>query len=361
MRVSFIIILSLSITFVSCGKKDSNLLQGSVGIEAIEQKDFLTIPHEDNKSLIRSKLLNSIVEKDFPALVNNPDNGVKTHDELNDFEISERDLKNYQQKEKDFSKIIVSYVDREEIYFVAERILVTELIKKLELSPGGEERVFKMFSTDNERTYKGGVIFLISLNHKDLMKNDQRFYKEKIIMNKQSIVIDSYKTAILSVSYDFYLQKVSAQNFRDTKILRCNRDLIEAGIPCGSPCVYKRHMPSGEFEKVGQGNLNDLGFGLKYTDRVMAVNELGITRQKDGSFEIEINSHDMEGENFYRLELVQTPSSSYQKSSPGFDYNLMCEAGQKNVNGNVTLQSKVNFSMAVTLLGRGAELKKIKL
>jgi len=361
MRVSFIIILSLTITFVSCGKTGSNLLQGTVGIEAIEQKDFLTIPHEDNKSLIRSKLLNSIVEKDFPALVNNPDNGVKTHDELNNFEIPERDLKNYQQKEKNFSKVIVSYVDREEIYFVAERILITELIKKLELSPGGEDRVFKMFSTDNERTYKGGVIYLISLNHEDLMENDQRFYKEKIHMNRQSIVIDSYKTAILSVSYEFYMQKVAAQSFRDTKILRCSRDLIEAGIPCGSPCEYKRHMPSGEFEKIGQTNLNDLGFALKYAGRVMAVNELGIVRQRNASFEIDIKSHDMLGEDFYTLELVQTPSSSYQRNAPGFDYNLMCEAGQKNVNGNVTLQSKVNFSMAVTLLGRGAELKKIKL
>ena len=360
MRASFILILSFMVTFVSCGKKDSNILKGSLGAEAIEQKDFLTIPHEDNNSLIRSKLLNSIVEKDFPALVNNPDNAVKANDELSNFEISERDLKNYQQKEKNFFKVIVSYVDREEIYFIAERILLSELINRLELSPGGEGRVFKMFSTDNERTYKGGVIYLISLNHEDLMKNDQKYYKERISMTRNSIVIDSYKTATLSVNYDFYMQKVAAQNFRGTLVVRCNRDLLEAGIPCGQPCEYKRNMPSGDFEKIAQTNLSHLGFGLKYSDRVFSINELAIGKQQAGSFEVEIKSPDMVGEDFYTLELVQMPSSTYQRSAPGFDYSIMCD-GQRNINGDVTLQSKVNFSMAVTLLGRGAELKKIKL
>ena len=358
---SYFIILSLIFTFVSCGKKENKLLKGAVSVEAIEQKDFLTIPHEYNKSLIRSKLLNIIVEKDFPALVDNPDNAVKARDELNKFDISDRDLKNYQQKEKEFTKVIVSYVDKEEIYFVEERILFTELIKKLELYPEGGDRVLKMFSSNNERTYKGGVVYIISVNHRDLMENDRAFYKEKINMNKNSIVIDSNKTAILSVNYDFFMQKVAVQNFQYTKILRCSRDLIEAGTPCGTPCEYKRHMPSGDFEKVGQPNLNDLGFNLKYTDSLMTTHQLEISKKQDGLFEIEIKYYELSDEDFFTLEMVQTPSSSYPRSAPGFDYNHMCEAGQRNVNGNITLQSKVNFSMALTLLGRGAELKKIKL
>lgn len=358
MRISLIIITLAAL--VSCGKKENNL-GSSVSIEAFEQKNFLTIPHDEKNSLIRSKLLNSIVEQSFPALVNNSENLVKKNDELNKFEMSERDLKNYQEKEKAFSKVIVSYSNREEIYFVPAKIPVANLVKELELSVE-TDRVLKLMPVDNVKTYSGGTIYIVSANHADLMKNDQLFYQTKSeAMNNftnQSLLIDSYKSVVLSVDYDFYLQKLSTQAFTGNTV-RCTPEAREEGS-CGAQCTYKRNMPSAEFEKVNEKSLEKLGFSVRLADKMISVNDLVVMNQKDGHFEVKIGLQEIVGDNF-TLGIVQMPSVNYQRSAPGFDYTEICRGSYRSVNGNVTIQSKVNFSVTVNVFGRGAELKKIKL
>lgn len=358
MRI-FLIILSLA-AFVSCGKKTNNLGNSAV-MEAFEQKNFLTIPHEENKSLIRSKFLNLLVEQTFPALGNSSENQIKNNDELNNFEMPEKDLKNYQDKSKGFNKVVVSYQDREEVYFVPERILVSNLINELELSPGAD-RVFKIFPSDNEKTYKGGVIYIVSVNHEDLMKNDQSFYKTQTNTIKgisgQSLLMDSYKSVILSVDYDFYLQKLAPQAFGGT-VIRCNRDLLESGM-CGVQCAYKRNIPVNEFEKGTEQNLRNLGFAVKYANKTVSVSDLVILNQTATHFEVKIESQEAFGDEYF-LEVVQLASSAYSRNTPGYDYTGSCSSSERNVNGNVALQSKVNFSVTMTIFGRGAELKRVKL
>lgn len=358
MRTSLIIITLAAL--VSCGKKENNL-GTNVAIEAFEQKNFLTIPHHENKSLVRSKLLNLIVEQNFPALVNNPENLVKKNDELNKFEISERDLKNYQEKEKAFSKVVVSYSDREEVYFVPAKIPVVNLVKELELSVEAD-RVLKFLPVDNDKTYNGGTIYIVSVNHADLMKNDQQFYQTQSAGMKsftnQSLLIDSYKSVVLAVDYDFYFQKLIPQSFGG-KVIRCTAASREDGS-CGAQCAYKRNMPSGEFEKGTEKSLANLGFAVKIADSVTPLSDLVVMNQKDGHFEVKIESQEMLGDNF-ALVVLQTASSTYQRSAPGFDYTNMCSSDDRNVSGNVTIQSKVNFSVTVNIFGRGVELKRIKL
>lgn len=357
MRAS-LIILSLAV-LVSCGKKSNNL-GSSVVMDAFEQKSFITIPHEENKSLIRSKLLNSLVEQTFPALVENPSSKIQNNDELKNYEMPEKDLKNYQDKERGYNKVIVSYQDREEVYFVPERALVANLISDLELSAGAD-RVLKILPGASEKTYKGGVVYIVSVNHEDLMKNDHNFYKIQTNalkgVNGQSLLIDSYKGVILSVDYEFYLQKLAPQSFGG-KVIRCTRDLIEAGM-CGVQCGYVRNMPSGAFEKGTEQNLGNLGFAVKYGNKTVSASDLVITNQTSNHFDVKIESQEASGDD-YALEVVQLASSTYQRSAPGYNYTN-CGAADQNVNGNVTIQSKVNFSVTMTILGRGAELKRVKL
>lgn len=355
MRTS-LIILSLAV-LVSCGKK-TNDLGSTVVASAFEQKSFLTIPHEENKSFIRSKLLNSLVEQTFPALMDNPDTKIQKNDELKNYEISEKDLRNYQDKEKVFNKVVVSYPDREEIYFVPERVLIANLPGDLELS-AGTDRVLKILPNDNDKTFRSGIVYIVSVNHEDLMKNDHNFYKTQVnALNKgQSLLIDSYKSVILSVDYDFYMQKVAPQTFGG-KLIRCTSELIEAGM-CGYQCGYKRDMPSGEFEKVTERSLGNLGLAVKYANKTVAVSDLAITNQTDSHFEVKIESQEGLGDN-YTLEIAQVASSTYSRNAPGYSYTN-CYASDQNVNGSVALQSKVNFSVTMTILGRGAELKRVRL
>lgn len=357
---STLILITLATVLVSCGKKE-NTLGSSVVTAAFEQKDFLTIPHEENASLIRSKLLNIIVEQTFPAQTLNPENSLKKNDELKNFDMSERDLRNYQDKEKGFSKVIVSYPDREEVYFVPERVLVVNLVSELELA-AGTDRVLKMLPSDNDKTFKGGVFYIVSLNHSDLMKNDQRFYSIETSnmknLTNQSLLIDSFKSVILSIDYDFYIQKLVTQSFA-TKAARCTRDTIESG-ECGRVCSYKRDMPAGDFEKASETSLNNLGLSVKYADRSVGLNDVEIVNKKDGHFEVKIENVEALADNF-TLQIAQSSSATYQRSANGYAYSNDCQGHEKNIYGNVTIQSKVNFSVTMTTFGRGAELKKIKL
>lgn len=358
MRAS-LIILSLAV-LVSCGKKSNNL-GSSVVASAFEQKDFLTIPHEENASLIRHKLLNLIVEQTFPSQNFNPDNSLKKNDELDKYEMSERDLRNYQEKEKSFAKVIVSYPDREEVYFLPERVPVANLIGELELS-AGTDRVFKMFPTDNEKTFKGGVFYFVSLNHTDLMKNDQKYYSTQIINMKnftnQSVLVDGHRAIILSIDYDFYLQKLAPQAFHG-KPARCTKDSIESG-DCGRKCEYLRNMPSGEFEKSSEPTIENLGFNVRYANGLVPGSDMEIVNKRDGHFELKIGPKEMLGDNF-TLELAKGASATYLRSAPGYAYSQFCNGGEIYVRGDVTLQSKVTFSVTMTTYGRGAELKKVKL
>lgn len=355
---SSLIILSLA-ALVSCGKK-SNDLGSTVAASAFEQKSFLTIPHEENKSIIRSKLLNSLVEQTFPALIDNPENKIQKNDELKNYEISEKDLRNYQDKEKVFSKVIVSYQDREEIYFVPDRVLIANLPDDLELT-AEPDRILKILPSDNDKTFKSGVVYIVSVNHEDLMKNDHNFYKTQMNTakgaNGQSLLIDSYKSVLLAVDYDFYLQKVAPQSFGG-KLIRCTPELRESGM-CGFQCGYKRDMPSGEFEKMTERSLGNLGLVVKYANKAVSVSDLAITNQTDSHFEVKIESQEALGEN-YTLEIAQVASSTYSRNAPGYNYTN-CYSSDQNVNGSVALQSKVNFSVTMTILGRGTELKRVRL
>lgn len=358
MRVSFII-LSLAL-LASCGKK-VNDLGSNQAMSAFEQKSFVVIPHEENNSVIRNKLLNMVVEESFPSKILNPENEIKNNDELQGFSMSEKDLVNYKNKNMSLAKIIVSYVDREEVYFLPERVLLSNLIKELEVT-AGTDRAFKLINSGVDKTYTGGSFYLVSLNHEDLMKNDQKFFESSVTSLKsvnQQIVIDSFKETVLIVNYDFYIQKLGAQSFGGKRI-KCTRDLIEAGM-CGTTCGYKMNMPSSVFEKAVVPQEDDLGLSVRFLNQVEKVGAKNLFAKKEGELTFKIHSQEAIGDS-YTVEVIQNASQSYPQRVTGYDYNSVdCAPADRNKFQDVALQSKVNLTVGFKTLGRGVELKSIKL
>lgn len=354
-----ILILIILSALVSCGKKQANNLGSSVSMVVFEQKVFTTIRKGQDKSLIRSKLLNLIVEQTFPPETINPENTVNKHDELHKYVMSDSELNLYEEKEKEFSKVIVSYHDREEIYFLPERVPVINIISELELS-AGVDRVFKRVLTDYEKTYKGGVVYLVSLNHRDLMKNDQKFYRAKSDINlvNHSTTIDNNKSAFLSIDYTVSLQKLVPKKFGG-HIIKCTPELIEAGM-CGLQCAYKKDVPSSEFEIVKEDKIEKLGFRIKYEDMLVNINDMQIMNKKEGYFEVKMD-HQEALKDSYLVTIIQDDSEYYYKMTTGYDYTNMCSESERDVWKNETLSSKVNMVVTMHTFGRGAELLQIKL
>lgn len=354
---SILILIILSV-LVSC-RKEQNNVGSNVSMVIFEQKIFTTIRNGQNKSLIRSKLLNSIVEKTFPPAIVNPDNAVKKHDELDKYVMTETEKNLYEEKEKNFSKIIVSYHDREEIYFIPDRVPVSNIISELDLT-AGVDRVFNILPTDNEKTYKGGVVYLVSLNHRDLMKNDQKFFNklsDENIVNRTR-TIDSNVSVVLFVDYSLLVQKLVPKTFGG-HIIKCTPELREEGS-CGVQCAYKKDVLSSEYESMPESRLDKLGFNLQYGEHTPKLEDLQIVNTRDGHFEVKVDYQEVLQDNFL-LTINPKPSESYYKRTLGYDYTEMCSESEREVWSNEYRQSKVEFKITMQTFGRGAELLKIKL
>lgn len=354
MRLPFII---LTIAMLASCEKKENTIAEPIVIDSLEQKSYLVIPHGEDGSVIRSKLLNEVVEQSFPANKLVAEFKIKNNDELHGFAMSDRDMKSYQLKSSTMAKIVVSYSDHEEVYFLPQKIALDEITEELQLIPE-KDRVLKVLPNEYLATSKGVAFYLVNVNHEDLMMNDQKFFQSEAVEYKNSFLVDSYKAASLLVDYEFYLQKLSPQAFGGKKI-RCTRDLIEAGM-CGPTCSYTRNIPVNDYSVAVETDLAKLGFSVKYSDKTKSVSEFKVNKDMSAHFEVELESQQTIGD-VYSVEVVKTPSSTYQVYSAAYDYSNMCGGADKNVAGDLTIQSQVNFKVKVVLKGRGIELKTIKL
>lgn len=348
---AFLILLSL--LAISCGKNTNNL-GGEKAISAVEQKSFLTIALTEGKSSFRPKILNSVVEEFFPS--ENKDLKIKINEELEKFEMDARDLKTYSEKEKNLAKVIVSYPSRTEIYFLQENVPLTDLVSKLGL-PFEEDRTFKLLKTDYVKTYAGGVFYLVHLNHDDLIKNDELFSVVQSDFKNQfaakEMIVDSRKKIEVDVTYAFYIQKIVTGSFtgRSTNCRSVSREADDCG-----PCTYQKYIPSTEYVLSAPSSLNDLGFALRINGKVFNVQELKLTKVSEGKFTAVIAT-DINIDKQH-IEVIQNPSQSYIQGSQGFNYASSCITRN---NENITISSKANVSVNLKILGRGRELKVIKL
>jgi hypothetical protein len=344
-----LLLITSLLIFISCGK--NNELKSSSANNTIELKSFITVTHEEGKSNFRNKLLNQIVEETFPS--ENKDIKIKRYDELETYPIDTRDLNNYKAKEKTMAKIIVSFSSRWEIYFLAEGIPVQELAAKLALQ-ADPDHSFKLLQTNFLKTTKGETFYLISVNHSDLMINDQKFYKQesdfKNKFSNQKIKLDGSKKIEFTVSYSYLTQQLALKDFSKQISTRSSKGCWEDGS-CATYCEYKMNVPSNEFVKDNSSSLNNLGFSVKVNGKVFSLESLNAEKTTADSFRFSIvESESTLGES--GLEILTTAIPSTQVFTPGTNCGI---------NGTANIEHRAEFSVIMEVWGRGEELRKIKL
>lgn len=356
MRTSLIILILA--TFVSCGKKTNEINIPNTQSTFISEK-ALVVPHDENGSVIRPKLLNKIVENSFPALSANQNSIIQIHDELHKVELSEGELKDYEIKEKILTKVVVSFSDREEVYFIKERIPVQDFILTLRLNPE-QDRKLKMVPTPYTQSFPGAVFYIASVSYEDLMKNDQQFYSaESAIDNfQEKIYFQSYKSVLLKVDYDFKAQSLAPAVYTAPKV-RCSRDSIEDGS-CGNGCSFTANLPINKFEKATPENLQDLGLVVKYDDNLVKVDSLSVINAKEGYFEMKLNAAEIvDGQRSFQVS--QIPSALYTKAGARYNFSSGCSSEDRAKVSPYNQATQVSMNVKVNIFGRGEELKKIKL
>lgn len=347
------LLILLTLVFASCKNGKVNALSDSEFTSPLAQKSFLTIKNEDEIFYFRGKVLNSFVEEKIPS--GKEYHQLKFGDELTFVDLDQRDKNIYKEKETNEAKVIVSYLDRTEVYFLPENISLAQIISKLNLIPD-PERYFKWVKTDITKTYKGSVLYLVSLNIEDIIVNDQSFYKDTIDLNNnfagQKIKLSAGRLLTFDVKYSIFTQVETVQDFEGTGI-RCNSQTRESG-DCGK-CYYQRNVAGGATNQAAQLPLNELGFAVKLGDKTYEINNFK-AEQLDGSFRMELNSSEFDIRKDVEVELVAPAISGITKITAGYNYRGSCES--TNHSGAITLGRSVTASVTAKLWGRGKEILK---
>ena len=347
------LLILLTLVLASCGQKKTNELSTPGFKSSLEQKTYQTITNKNSVNYFRGKILNSIVEEKFPSTIDV--NKINSRDELTHVQMSDRDLTLYTTKERSSAKVVVSYSDRTEVYFLPENVPLEIIAAKLSLMPEAD-KTFKWLSSNITKTYNGAVLYLVSLNTNDIVQNDQNFYKESYSLGQnfinKDISLQAGKALELNVSYSVLLQDETAQQFAGRGV-RCTRDLLEAGA-CG-PCAYTRNVPAGTFSKTAPLPINQLGFSIKIGNQVLALNTFNPIASEE-SFRIEINSSVYDLRDETEVQLLTTAPAGISKVNSGYNYTGFCSYTSDGV--EVGLQRKVEASVSVSVLGRGAEFFK---
>lgn len=356
MRTCLLILLLT--TFISCGKK-LNEISSHKGSSAFLSENALIIPHNESGSAIRIKLLNKIVEETFPSTEENPNSIIQIHDELQNAELSESEVRDYEVKEKSFTKVVVSFSDREEVHFVKDRIPTQDLIFTLRLNPE-VDRKLKLITSPYSQSFIGATFYIVSVKHEDLMKNDQQFYSaESMISNfQEDIFVGRSSSALIKVNYEFRVQSLAPVVYTAPKV-RCSRDSLEDGS-CGSGCSYTVNLPVDKYEKTNPSNLRDLGAIIKYGNSKVLVDQFSVSSFKDGYFEMKLDSLETVDEEASFKFLNMAPTT-YSRTSAHYNFSSGCSSEDRGRVSSYTQKTEVSLNVKMNVFGRGEELRKIKL
>lgn len=348
------LLLLISLMLVSCKKE--NLHKTNPVIMPAEQRSYLSHSHEIGDSQFRNKLLNQLVEQKFPT--DKTDSVVKNYDELEGMNLTKDDLKTYMEKERLMAKLVVSYTDRLDVYFLPRGVALSNIASQLGLKAEAG-RVLKWMSTA-DKTVEGQSLYLINVNHEDLMENDKKVYQEvynyQDFNEKKGFVLADGREAEISLKHLFYKEQVVSQEFNG-RVVKCTRDLMEAGM-CGQ-CKYKRHIPSGSFGHVEDVSLDEVGFRMMINGERFLTSELPNELTSDGVIRFKIRSNDFLKNKQTVLEVEKTAAPVYEQQVYGFEYNDLCLKNEGR--GSISLQSKADIFLNVKILGRGEMLRAISL
>lgn len=257
------------------------------------------------------------------------------------------------QNEKKATKLIVSYTDRIEVYFIPEYVPLELIISKLGLK-AEEERTFRWIKTDVSKTYNGARLYLVSLNIDDIIKNDQSFFEEAYDYNNQylgqKIKLAPGKMIEIDFAYNILIQNEETSSFTGIGT-SCTRDLIEAGM-CG-PCHYSRNTPAESYSKVTDFPISDMGVAVRMNDNIFNISEMK-SKITSGNIKINIDSTDFNFTRSIDIEIISNGITSLKKYTSGHSYSGFCKSTS---NGEeINLKRKLDASVKIKVLGRGSAI-----
>lgn len=338
-------------------KKDLSQIS-SDSVLVLPKTPQLILPHAPHASLLRSKLLLQLINREFKTQELTK---ITSADEFKFTDKSEVrkqfNLDDFQKKSEMNARVIVSNTQNVSAYFVPANVPVKSLINELNIQEE-ENRSLVWMSPDEGATQAGQVIYLLSVNHEDLMEMDRMTYSEVFNVDskatEQKLKLKYGQVAEVEFQFDYFVQMLQVQKFRGTA-MKCSPDDKEAGL-C-EPCTFDREVSFAQFKPQAIASFNDLGFDVTLGGKRVELNDL-TPKFANNNLSILINANSFSLAEDLDFQFLLKPKT-FSVVTNGFNFGNRC--AQRNFSNTEILQSKAQSNMKVKIYGRGTTLKKIKL
>lgn len=247
MKTLLILISVLSLT--AC-KGTSNKTSNVQNVSAYEQKAYLSIPHNDDSSLLREKLLHlklASLLKQNTAVKVEPQDLFKFSKET--FQTNGSVQLEIEKLQSSSAEIVVSYDDHLEIYFVPTGILRDQALLDLRLKTEEGQLLDWMPGTPSILA-KGQTYYLLSASRKEILTNDQKFSSTVVPASSDVKTIHKFsphQKILLSFSFVSFFPETTITSISGGPQAACKSDMREAGL-C-EPCMARIEKTTGKLVK----------------------------------------------------------------------------------------------------------------
>lgn len=350
----------LSILIISCRPKNQIPLDY---YPQSDQKLFLSLEHGKGKSLLRQKLLNMKLRemlKDTSRF--EPNEMIENGDEFFIDGVTKKltavQLVQYKKLRSHCAGIIVSYLERQEIYFVTPGVDTTVILKSLNLIKENNNH-FTIFQ-HGDRTVKGEMIYVLNAGTEELKINDRLFHWSEW---KLEDPLDGEKFMIHSNQKLTF--KIQAKHLRDqivTSIMtapksKCTPEKMEAEA-C-QPCQYQMEIPSGNKIEYPIKNLSDVHLDFFINGKSYLEKDLVVDKSIKGEWSIEIDPIKLKAvEDVVLVEIKHTNELNAIKHVRGFNYTASCLDAR--VERDIRFKEEFPVVLQASLYGRELLIDSIK-
>jgi hypothetical protein len=321
------LILSILLTLSAC--HPGNQITGE------SKPEFLLRPYSTNNVRLdrieRRKILNHAI---FLKLTHKPVS-LDLPQEFKEF-----DGKNY---EKHFAKLIVSYANREEVYYVPEESNHEWLLENLHI----ERNTSNNYIWINKKLSKGKTSFLISTNKEEILKNEVNFIKKDSIVETMSELHLSNISQFQKVSYNIEAKHAAPSFSFSVKEKTMGRKCDDGERATICRCVYK------------------------VEDRIEGYNEFQSLQSKEILFSYSVNSSEevnISGNNFEKSFLVENEENTiilrfkneiqYSKIVSGIPLNNECV---NSLEDRILITERIKYIVKVSIFGTNQKLDDVDL
>ena len=351
--------LILAVLFFSsaCHNPNSTSKDPSLRKMPFDPRVFLSIPHEEEQSLLRRKLLNTILNSDLKknnSLDVNESVIVENEDQFKfvsgNYKFSKRNLIEYKNAKANCAEVIVSHSDQLDIFFVPQGIHYNKAFQQLGLRPSADSNYFWV---DNEDNYliKNKTYYILDASKKELKNNDVYFNSSQYMIGSDfNEKISSFSTnqiIKLKMNVAYFKREIGLVSIH-RKDMPNRKDCDREADTCG-PCTFELET-SGKLipEKLLSTDLLDLDIIIN--GRNYHLSELSPFMDQEGNISVVLDLKKLVNTEMVSIEFHLNELPRLLKRVSGMNYSGACM--NEVVTNVIDVTPSLTINLSATILGR---------